>query len=108
MFNSLCRYIAPDSVRAVPLPTELKKEMVELICHESGLVSPHCFDQVLSSYEIVLLKGACSRTIPSSVAYPGRLSRIPHPKTATKERGEKKIRFLPFFVATNITKFRII
>jgi hypothetical protein len=54
MFNSLRRYIAPDSVRAVPLPTELKKEMVELICHESGLVSPHCFDQVpvISSHEI--------------------------------------------------------
>ena len=40
------RYIAPDSERPVPLPTELKAEIVELICHESGLVSAHCFDQV--------------------------------------------------------------
>jgi hypothetical protein len=31
-------------------------------------------------------------------------SRIPDPKTATKEKGEKKFVVLPFFVATNITK----
>jgi hypothetical protein len=34
--------------------------------------------------------------------HPG--SRIPDPKTATKERGEKKL----FFVATNFTKLQII
>jgi hypothetical protein len=32
-------------------------------------------------------------------------SRIPDPKTATKERGEKK---LPFYVATNFTNLNII
>jgi hypothetical protein len=52
-----------------------------------------------------------------SVADPGCLSRIldpdfypfriPDPKTARKERG-KKINFKPFFVATNLTKFKII
>jgi hypothetical protein len=52
----------------------------------------------------------------SSVADPGCLSRIPDPdffpsripdpKTATKERVEKK--FLPFYVATNFTKLKII
>jgi hypothetical protein len=30
--------------------------------------------------------------------------RIPDPKTATKERGEKKFVVKPFFVATNFTK----
>jgi hypothetical protein len=31
-------------------------------------------------------------------------SRIPDPKTATKERGEKKIVVIPFFIAINLTK----
>jgi hypothetical protein len=35
-------------------------------------------------------------------------SRIPDPKTATKERGEKKFVVLHFFVPTNITRFKII
>jgi hypothetical protein len=35
-------------------------------------------------------------------------SQTPDPKTATKERGEKKFVVLPFFVATNITKLKII
>jgi hypothetical protein len=38
------------------------------------------------------------------VADPGCLSRIPDPKTATKERGEKKYDDIPFYVATNFTK----
>jgi hypothetical protein len=42
----------------------------------------------------------------SSVADQGCLSRIPDPKPATKERGEKKFIVLPFFVATNITKLK--
>jgi hypothetical protein len=54
----------------------------------------------------------------SSVADPGFLSlipdpdfypsRIPDPKTATKERGEKKFDVIPFYVATNFTKLYII
>jgi hypothetical protein len=35
-------------------------------------------------------------------------SRISDPKTATKERGEKRIVLRPFFVATNFTKLKII
>jgi hypothetical protein len=35
-------------------------------------------------------------------------SRIPDPKTATKERGEKKFDVIPFYVATNFTKLDII
>jgi hypothetical protein len=38
----------------------------------------------------------------SRILDPG--SRIPDPKTATKERGEKKIVVIPFYVATNFTK----
>jgi hypothetical protein len=38
--------------------------------------------------------------------HPG--SGIPDPKTATKERGEKKFVVLPFYVATNFTKLKII
>ncbi len=43
-----------------------------------------------------------------SVADPGCLSRIPDPKTATTDRGEKKFFVKPFFVATNFTKLNII
>jgi hypothetical protein len=50
-----------------------------------------------------------------SVADPGCLSRIPdlgsripHSKTATKERGEKKFVVITFYVATNFTKLQII
>jgi hypothetical protein len=35
-------------------------------------------------------------------------SRIPDPKVATKERGENKFVVIPFFVATNFTKFKIV
>jgi hypothetical protein len=43
--------------------------------------------------------------IPGPDFYPFR---IPDPKTATKERGEKKLVVKPFFVATNFTKLKII
>jgi hypothetical protein len=49
--------------------------------------------------------------IPDPDFYPFRIpdpgSRIPVPKTATKERGEKKINCQTFFVATNFTKLKI-
>ena len=35
-------------------------------------------------------------------------SRIPDPKTAKKERGEKRLFVIPFYVATNFTKLKII
>jgi hypothetical protein len=58
----------------------------------------------------------------TSVAEPGCLSRIPDPdfyptripdlrsqiQTAIKERSEKKLVFIPFFVALNFTKLKII
>jgi hypothetical protein len=43
--------------------------------------------------------------IPDPDFYP---SRIPDPKTAIKERGEKKCVVIPFYVATNFTKVNII
>jgi hypothetical protein len=43
--------------------------------------------------------------IPDPAFYP---SRIPDPKTATKERGEKKLVVIPSFVATNFTILKII
>jgi hypothetical protein len=43
----------------------------------------------------------CLSRIPDPDFYP---SRIPDPKTATKERGEKKLDVIPFYVATNFTK----
>jgi hypothetical protein len=46
--------------------------------------------------------------IPDPDFYPSRIpdpgSRIPDPKTATKDRGEKKLVSIPFYVATNFTK----
>jgi hypothetical protein len=45
--------------------------------------------------------------IPDPDFYPSWIpdlgSQIPDPKTATKERGEKKIVVIPFFIAINLT-----
>ncbi len=57
----------------------------------------------------------CLSRIPDPDFYPSRIpdpgsripdlgSRIPDPKTATKERGEKKLVVIPFYVATNFKK----
>jgi hypothetical protein len=44
----------------------------------------------------------------SSVADPKCSSRIPDPKTLTKEKGEKKLIVIPFSDPTNFTKLKII
>ncbi len=54
----------------------------------------------------------CLSRIPDPDFYPSRIripdpgSRIPDPKTATKERGEKKLVVIPvpFYLASNFTK----
>ncbi len=46
----------------------------------------------------------CLSWIPNPDFYP---SWIPDPKTATKERGGKKIVVIPFFGAINFTKLNI-
>jgi hypothetical protein len=53
----------------------------------------------------------CISRIPDPDFYPSRFPdqepRIPDPKTATKERGEKKLVVVkPFIVATNFTKLK--
>jgi hypothetical protein len=50
--------------------------------------------------------GCLSRILILPIPDPG--SRIPDPKTATKERGEKKIVVITFYVATNFTKLQLI
>jgi hypothetical protein len=54
----------------------------------------------------------CLSRIPDPDFYPSRIpnlgSRIPDPKTTTKERGEKKLVVITFYVATNFTKLQII
>jgi hypothetical protein len=47
----------------------------------------------------------CLSRIPDPDFYP---SRIPDPKTATKERGEKNFFVIPFYLASNVTKLNII
>jgi hypothetical protein len=46
----------------------------------------------------------CLSRIPDPDFYP---SRIPDPKTATKERCEKKFDVIPFYVVTNFTNLNI-
>jgi hypothetical protein len=58
-------------------------------------------------YHSVADPGCLSR-IPDPDFYPSRIpdlgSRIPDPKTATKERGDKKLDVKPFYVATKFNK----
>jgi hypothetical protein len=42
--------------------------------------------------------------IPDPDFYP---SQVPNPKTATKDRDEKIFVVIPFYVATNFTKFEV-
>jgi hypothetical protein len=44
----------------------------------------------------------------SRIPDPGSWIRKPDPKTETKERGEKKLVVIPFFVTINFTKLKII
>jgi hypothetical protein len=54
----------------------------------------------------MFIRDAGSRILILPIPDPG--SRIPDPKTATKETGEKKFVVIPFNVATNFTKLKII
>jgi hypothetical protein len=58
-----------------------------------------------AKYLSVADPGCLSRILILPIPDPG--SRIPDPKTATKERGEKKF-VITFYVATNFTKLQII
>jgi hypothetical protein len=63
---------------------------------------PPCFSSAGSESRRAKMQcGGSGMFIPDPDFYP---SRIPDPKTATKERGEKKIVVIPFFIAINLTK----
>ena len=87
-----------------------------LICHRRGS-NPgrlrHRRALYLKSYQDSLYQCCGSGMFspdPGSgfLAIPDPGSRIPDPKTATKERSEKKIFVITFYVATNFTKLQII
>jgi hypothetical protein len=65
----------------------------------------------LFNQKISVADPGCLSRIPDPDFYPSRIpdlgSRISDPKTATKERGEKKFDVIPFYVATNFTKLYI-
>jgi hypothetical protein len=100
------------------------------IAQQAGQASPsgrstspkHLYENIfLFQLVIFFCSQICSEfyfKIASSVADPGCLSRIPDPdfypsripdpKTATKDRGDKNFLVKPFFVAKNFTKLNII
>ena len=93
---------------------------IMVLSARSGKPHPLCFLLVLCSYQGVTKRcrlscsvadPGCLSRIPDPDFYPSRIpdpgSRIPDPKTETKERGEKKF-VIPFYVATNFTKLKII
>jgi hypothetical protein len=76
--------------------------------------SPHLWLYYWISWPILLSVAdpGCLSRIPDPDFYPSRIpdpgSRIPDPKTPTKDRGEKFFFVKPYFVATNFTKVNII
>jgi len=68
--------------------------------------------QVEFATDSVVFVQCCGSGMPDPDFYPSRIpdlgSQIPDPKTATKERGDKKLVVIPFYVATNFTKLKII
>ncbi len=93
----------------------LKKYSFLLLSH----LLHFCYHMItLRVVGLLLPEHSLERIVACSVADPGCLSRIlffthpgfriPDPKTATKERGEKKIVVITFYLATNFTKLQII
>jgi hypothetical protein len=64
----------------------------------SSVADPGCLSRIPDPGSRILIF-----THPGS-RIPDLGSRIPDPKTATKERGEKKLVVIAFYVATNFTK----
>jgi hypothetical protein len=59
--NIYKRYIAPDSATPICIPTEMKRDIFEQICDETGLVDPNCFlhaqEEVLCVLEVEYYPG---------------------------------------------------
>ncbi len=76
------------------------------VCYDAQARPPSTYFNIII-FASVADPGCLSRilifTHPGS-RIPDLGSRIPDPKTATKERGEKKLVVIPFYVATNFTK----
>ncbi len=85
------------------------------------LVTPALIDRLMTIHwagvtgkeiEFSVADPGCLSRIPDPDFYPSRIPdlgfRIPDPKTAKKERGEKKFFLITFYVATNFTKLKII
>jgi hypothetical protein len=73
--------------------------------HSLALNWYHQYDKPYIPPSSVADPGCLSRILILPIPDPG--SRILDPKTATKERGEKKFVVIPFYVATNFTKLNI-
>jgi hypothetical protein len=73
--------IQPTKFNEDPDPQQLN---IARLCNKSSVADPGCLSRILI------------------FTHPG--SRIPDPKTATKERGEKKLDVKPFYVATKFNK----
>ncbi len=87
-----------------------KPEFSMVFCQSASRRDLNIMEQSLESLFKLMSKQCCGSGMfipdPGSwfLPIPDPGSRIPDPKTATKERGEKKLVVIPFYVATNFTK----
>ncbi len=82
--------------------------------HRLGDLQAGQLPHLSNNKKSMIIRHRVHQTIFTSAADPGCISRIPDPdfhpsripdpKTASKERGEKKFVVIPFIVATNFTK----
>jgi hypothetical protein len=91
-----------------PADPAIKTQLGQVICYRQGRGghAVECINGELSSTVLFAVQCCGSgKFIPDPDFYP---SRIPDPKTVTNERGENKLVVIPFFVAINFTKLKII
>jgi len=80
------------------------------LCHQELRGTKHDFCKPFRAVWLLTAVLRIRDVYPGSwfLPIPDPGSRNPDPKTATKERGEKKLVAIPFYVATNFTKLQII
>jgi hypothetical protein len=84
---------------------------LEIFILKTGKIAEtRCEKNLLYEYDLKAKVASRSRiTLPCQKHRPCFYPfRIPDPKTATKEMGEKKLVVKPFLIATNFTKLKII